>query len=308
MSASRGVRGMAGLLAALALAACDGSPYRTVAIDTRGGGSAGVSSIASGASPVLRFSVASIESPRDTYSAYTRLFDRMGQMMQLPIEFEQRRTYREVNDLLISGRIDAALLCTGGYLDLDRRAHEAVEILAVPVMGGQASYRSLVIVPAQSAARDLRDLKGKSFAFTDELSFSGRSYAQFLLRERGFDPDRFFGSVAYTGSHDRSIQAVANGLVDGAAVHGAVLAQMEERDRSLERRIRIVHRSQPLGAMPIVISKRVPANVRARLRDVLLSLHHDPDAAASLELLRFERFAVPPPHLYSSAAQLLATP
>lgn len=308
MRASGTVRRMAGALTALALAACDGSPYRTVAIDTRGGGSTGPSSSGPGAPPALRFSVASIESPRDTYSAYTRLLDRMGQMLEMPIEFEQRRTYREVNDLLISGRLDAALLCTGGYLDLERRARGAVEVVAVPVMGGQASYQSLIIVPASSGVRDLEDLKGKRFAFTDELSFSGRAYAQTLLRERKVDPDRFFGSVAYTGSHDRSIEAVANGLVDGAAVHGAVLAQMEERDPSLARRIRIVHRSPPLGAMPIVVSKRVPAAVRARLREVLLALHRDPDAAASLRLLRFDRFAAPTPHLYSAAAQLLATP
>lgn len=304
MSASR-VWGLVAVIVALGLAACDRSPFRTVSIDTRAGGPGATSPGEPHPSPVLRFSVASIESPRDTYSAYTRLFDRVGRMLRVPIAFEQRRTYREVNDLLISGDLDAALLCTGGYLDLENRAHGAFEVLAVPVLGGEASYQSLVIVPASSEARDVRDLQGKRFAYTDELSFSGRLYTLHLLRTLGADPYRFFGSVAYTGSHDRSVLAVANGLVDGAAVHGAVLAGMEERDPSLERRVRIVHRSRHLGGMPVVVSIRVAPAVRARLREVLLALDGDPEAAAALKLLRLERFAAASPRLYAEAAEFL---
>lgn len=304
----RASRRLALLVLAAAVGACDRSPYRTAIVDTRGAGAPSASPRDERKAPALRFSVASIESPRDTYSAYTRLLDRMGQMLQLPVEFEQRRTYREVNDLLISGRLDAALLCTGGYLDLERRAPGAVEIVAVPVLFGEESYRALVIVPAASEAGDLRDLRGKRFAFTDELSFSGRAWAERLLRDRGLDPERFFGSITYTRSHDRSIHAVANGLVDGASVHGGVLAQLEERDPSLARRIRVIHRSPPAGAMPIVVSTRLPAPTRAHLREVLLRMHEDPDAAASLKLLRFDRFAVPTPHLYADAARLVETP
>jgi phosphonate transport system substrate-binding protein len=296
------------LAAATALAACDRSPYRTVVVETRAAPSPSAPPAERDGAPALRFSVAAIESPRDTYATYTRLLDRIGRLLALPVEFEQRRTYREVNDLILSGRLDAALLCTGGYLDLERRAPGAVEIVAAPVLDGEMSYQSLVIVPATSDARDLRDLRGQRFAYTDELSFSGRAWAQRLLRERGLDPDRFFGSVAYTGSHDHSVLAVANGLVDGASVHGAVLALLEARDPSLARRIRILHRSPPLGAMPIVVSKRVPASVRARLREVLLGLDRDPEAAESLKLLRFERFAVPSPQLYAAAAQLVEKP
>jgi phosphonate transport system substrate-binding protein len=290
---------------ALALAACNGSPYRTAIVETQHSVESRASASEANAASVLRFSVASIESPRDTYAGYIRLFDRMGAMLQLDIAFEQRRTYREVNDLLIAGRLDAALLCTGGYLDLERRAPGAVEIVAVPVVAGAETYRSVVIVPASSATHDVGELRGKRFAFTDELSFSGRLWAERVLSDRGLDPQRFFASITYTGSHDRSIQAVANGLVDGAAVHGGVLAQMEERDPTLERRIRIVERSPSLGGMPVVVSKRLPSATRSRLREVLLGLHRDPDGAASLRALRFDRFVEPAPGLYATAAQLL---
>lgn len=285
--------------------ACDSPPYRTATVDTRSPAPGQAPPPETSREPTLRFSVAAIESPRDTFSSYTRLFDRMGQLLGTKVEFEQRRTYREVNDLLITGQLDAALLCTGGYLDLQKRAPGAFEAVAVPVVSGQESYRSVIVVAANGGVRDVAGLRGRRFAFTDELSFSGRLYALRVVRDLGADPERFFGAVTFTGSHDRSVRAVANGLVDGAAVHGGVLALMEEADPSLQRRLRVVHQSPPLGGMPVVVSLRLRPEQRQRIRDVILGLDRDPDGAAALKVLHFDRFASPRPGLYASAAQLL---
>jgi phosphonate transport system substrate-binding protein len=224
----------------------------------------------------------------------------------MEVEFVQRRTYREVNDLLASGRLDAALVCTGGYLDLLARAPGAVELLAVPVVGGESTYESLVIVPAGGPARRVADLEGKRFAFTDELSFSGRAYVVRHLRDLGRDPTRFFGGVTYTQSHDRSITAVARGLVDGAAVHSHVFAHLLARDPQLASRIRVIHRSPPFGMMPVVVSTRLPPEERSRLRRVLLDLSRDPDGAAALETLHIDGFAEAAPGLFDTAAEVLA--
>ncbi len=293
------------LLLLAAAAGCDASPYRTASVDTRSPDARTETPPPPSSAPVLRFSVAAIESPRDTFSSYSRLFDRMGELLGSRVEFEQRRTYREVNDLLISGQIEAALLCTGGYLDLQRRAPGEFEVVAVPVVSGEQSYRSVIVVAADGPVKDVAGLRGLRFAYTDELSFSGRLYALRVLRDLGADPEHFFGAVTFTGSHDRSILAVATGLVDGAAVHGGVLAQMQEAEPALHRRLRVIHQSPPLGGMPVVVSTRLPPEQRQRIRAVILGLDRDPDGAAALKILRFDRFALPRPGLYASAAQLL---
>ncbi|HEU4385991.1 MAG TPA: phosphate/phosphite/phosphonate ABC transporter substrate-binding protein [Anaeromyxobacteraceae bacterium] len=251
----------------------------------------------------LRFSVAAVESPRDTYSAYSRLFGRVAERLDRSPEFVQRPTYAEVNDLLALGRVDVAFLCTGGWLELQRRAPSAAEVLAVPVVGGEASYRSLVIVPAASPARGMADLAGKRFAYTDELSLSGKSYVVRLLETMGQAPDRFFGIVTYTRSHDRSITAVARGIVDGAAVHSLVFAHMSARDPALAGRVRVIHRSPPFGGMPVVASLRLPPEVRRRLRQTLLDLPADPAGAAALGELGIERFAEPVSGIYDATVQ-----
>lgn len=289
------------VLAAIALS-CDASPFRAVDVDLATKPEGGAPTSDPGEQRLLRFSVAAVESPRDTYAAYSQLFERLGNRLGLSIEFVQRRTYREVNDLLASGGIDAALVCTGGYLDLLRRNPDAVEVLAVPVAGGESTYESLVIVPASSPATRVEELEGRRFAFTDELSFSGRAYVVRHVRELGHDPERFFSSITYTHSHDRSIAAVARRLVDGAAVHSLVFAHMLERDPQLSRRVRVIHRSPPFGMMPVVASTRLPAAERDRLRRVLLDLARDPEGAAALGVLKIDGFVRPEPGLFDSAA------
>jgi phosphonate transport system substrate-binding protein len=298
-------------LAALCLAlatGCDGSRHREVSIDLQPASTEPASAPLAGRPRPLRFSVAAVESPRDTYGTYTRLLSRVGERLGVPVEFVQRRTYREVNDLLASGQLDAALLCTGGYLDIQRRDPGAVEVLAAPVVHGESTYRSLVIVPAGSPARSLADLAGKRFAFTDELSLSGRAWAVRRLEELGKDPDRFFGGVTFTQSHDRSIAGVASGIVDGAAVHSLVYEHLLERDPALASRVRVVERSPPYGLLPIVASRRLDPAERARLAAALRTLHQDGQAREALERLQIERFIAPPPGLYDSAGRLLDPP
>lgn len=287
---------------ACALAACDGQAYREVALAPAPAPAAPLA--AARPARTLRFSVAAVESPRDTYATYSRLFERVGQRLGMRIELVQRRTYREVNELLAAGQLDAALLCTGGYIDLERRAPGSVEVLAAPLLDGRPTYESVVIVPASSAARSLAELAGARFAFTDELSFSGHAYVRRAIADLGRDPERFFGSTIYTQNHDRSIAAVASGLVDGAAVHGFVLEHLLRSDPALRSRVRVLHRSPAFGAMPLVVSTRLDPGLRARVRDVLLALSDDAEGVAALRALEIDGFVSPPPGLYDSAKRV----
>jgi len=293
------------LIAVAALGGCKATPYREVEVDLTAATSAGPSELKVEETRPLRFSVAAMQSPQNTYAAYSRLFSRVGQLLGVEVELVQRRTYGEVNDLLLDGHLDAALLCTGGYLNLRRRIPEGAEVLAVPVIGGKTTYESLVIVPAESAATTLKDLQGKRFAFTDELSLSGRAYVVHLLREMHEDRGQFFGESLFTHSHDQSIEAVAGGLVDGAVVDSLVYEHFRAQSPDHMLKTRIIERSPPLGMMPIVAAPSLSPVLRNRLREILLALDRDPAAAAALRVTHIERFVVPEPGLYDSAAALV---
>lgn len=298
-------KAFAGAVTLAGFLACTDPPYREVEVDLRAPASAAPSPERAGPGQALRISVAAMLSPSDTYTSYSQLFERVGQRLGLAVEFVQRRTYAEVNELLLAGRLDAALVCTGGYLELRARAPGQIELVAVPVRDGKSTYESLIIVPASSGARAFGDLAGRKFAFTDELSFSGYAYATKLLRDMGQDPSRFFGGSSFTRSHDRSIRAVAQRIVDGAAVDSLVFEDLVRRDPALGKTIRVLHRSPSFGTMPVIASTRLPAETRARIRQVLLGLDRDSDAAAALRVVHIDRFVVPPPGLYDTAAQVV---
>lgn len=98
--------------------------------------------------------------------------------------------------------------------------------------GGTVDY-SVLIVPADSPARTMADLRGKVFAFTDPMSNTGRTYPTYLVRQLGQTPETFFARTFFTYSHDDAIHAVADGLADGAAVDSLVYDFAVARDPAL---------------------------------------------------------------------------
>ncbi len=115
---------------------------------------------------------------------------------------------------------------------------------------------------------------------TDRL---GRSAARALpgtrtvyWRGTGADERSYFSSVAFTRSHDRSIEAIAKALSDGAAVDSLVFDQLLQARPALRGVVRVIHRSPELGVSPVVASTRLSKERRDELRKALLELSNDP--------------------------------
>ncbi|MBI5496151.1 MAG: phosphate/phosphite/phosphonate ABC transporter substrate-binding protein [Deltaproteobacteria bacterium] len=289
----------------LLLAACWSPPYREVPVASPSARNSGTDA-STAAGGVLRFSVAARQSPQSTFASYSPLVERVAELVGARADLVQRRTYREVNELLARGELDAAMICTGAWLDLQRRWPGRAEPLVVAVMRGRITYNSFLIVPTDSPVRSLGDLQGKQFAYTDELSLTGHAWPTHALHALGRDPARTFSSVYFTQSHDRSIRAVAQGLFDGAAVDSLVYRALVAAEPNLARATRVVETSPPFGMPPVVVSTRLPPEARARLREAFLGLHEHPDAIPTLAELGIEQYVVPPPDLYNTAAAVLA--
>jgi phosphonate transport system substrate-binding protein len=291
------------LIAVIALVACDRSPYPELAV--------GESSPAKREAPIaradsLRLSVAAMLSPQATYGAYAHLLERIAANVGADLELFQRRSYREVNALLERGEIDAALLCTGGYLELEGRSADRIEVLAVPVVDGQLHYRSLVIVPADSPVTTLAELAGRRLALTDELSLTGYRYPVQALAALGIPADQVRHGALITRSHDRSIEAVEGRLVAAAAVDSLIYQRTLATDPSRAARTRVVHTSPAFGMPPLVVRRDLAPERRERLREAVLAIDRDPAASAYLEALGIERFVPPPAGLYDSARAIAA--
>ena len=238
----------------------------------------------------LRVAIAAIISPQGTAESYTPLLDYLGTKLGRPVELVQRRTYAEVKDLIEQEEVDLAFVCTKIYVMGHRGL--GMELLAAPQMQGETVYHSVLIVPAESPAQSMADLAGLVFAFTDPLSFSGRTYPTYLVQQLGETPATFFERTLYTYSHDDAIRAVAEGLADGAGVDSLVYDFALSREPELGQSTRIIHRSPAFGMPPVVVHPSIRPKLKAQLQEILLQMADDPQGRVALTVAGFDRFVL----------------
>lgn len=251
----------------------------------------------------LRIAVAAVLSPEGNSDSYAGLVRYLGDHLGRPVELVQRRTYADVNDLVAAGSVDLAFVCTSAYVAGSERGE--MELLVVPEVGAERVYYSLVIVPVNSTATTFADLAGTAFAFTDPMSNTGRVYPVYMVKQLGEVPESFFSSVFFTYSHDKAIEAVADGVADGAAVDSLVLDHALARDPSLASRIRVIHQSPPFGIPPVVVPTRSAPDLRDELQRVLLELPQDAAGRAVLDQIGVDRFVIGNDDDYESVRALV---
>ncbi len=217
-----------------------------------------------------------------------------------PVVFVQRSRYREIMDLLLQGRLDLAWIC--GYPFVQNRSR--LDLIAVPRFRGRPLYQSYFIVGADSEIQRLHDLEGRLFAWADPDSNSGYLYPRFRLTSDGRDPDRFFRRTFFTWGHPRSVEAVAEGLADGAAVDSYVWETLARGHPDLTAQTRVLERSPDFGFPPIVAGPAFSEPDRQAIRRVLLSQVQDAAGRALLNELNLDSFGLETPDLYDAIARM----
>ncbi|MBW6479755.1 MAG: phosphate/phosphite/phosphonate ABC transporter substrate-binding protein [Bacteroidales bacterium] len=247
----------------------------------------------------LKVAVSAILSPKETYESYEEIFRYISDEMGFPIEFHQRKTYAEINQMLEDELLDFAFICTGAYVELDET--KGVELLAVPVSGGRAEYNAYIIVSEAFAAEDFADLRGSRFAFTDPLSNTGYFYSLHRLKELNETPESFFESTMFSYAHDISIQLVSKGVVDAASVNQLIYDYLKTFQPERIEGVRIIEVSPNYGNPPVVISQRLKGEKREQLKQLLLSMHTVNEARSILDGLLIDRFIEGDDEDYNSA-------
>ena len=244
----------------------------------------------------LRVAVAAVISPQGTVDSYSSLLQYLSARLNRPIELVQRRTYLEINDLVAKGEV--------AYV----AGHDqfGMELLAAPQVEGETVYYSVLIVPAESPARSMRDLRNGVFAFTDPISLSGRMYPTYLVQELGSSPAQYFSRTFFTYSHDDAIQAVANKLADGAAVDSLIYDFAIARDASLAEKTRIIHKSPPFGIPPVVVSPQIRPQLKAELQALLLEMDQNDEGQLALQAIGVDRFVMLDDSAYDDVRNFLS--
>src|SRR5437899_8299604 len=127
-------------------------------------------------------------------------------------------SYTTVIEAMGANQVDVGWLAPFAYV----LAHDknGSQVLLASVRQGSKTYRSQIVVRADSGITTIEQLRGKKFAFVDPASASGFLFPNALLAGMGIDYKTFFSDTIFAGGHDKSIIAVYNKQVDGGASFG----------------------------------------------------------------------------------------
>jgi phosphonate transport system substrate-binding protein len=257
----------------------------------------------SSAPPRLRVAVGSMISPKETFLYYSQLLNYIGGKLGVEIQLIQRKTYAEINALFGKGEIDLAFVCSGPYAN--GKEKYGFELLSVPQIHGSHFYQSYLIVNRDSLFHSLEELRGTVFAFTDPDSNTGKLVPTYWLAKWGERPETFFNKTIYTYSHNNSILAVAKGLVEGAAVNSLIWEYYHNKNATFTSSTRIIKKSEPYGNPPLVTSRRLSPALRERIREIVFSMHSDPEGRNILKELMIDRFIAPQEAWYAGIRKMV---
>lgn len=104
----------------------------------------------------------------------------------------------------------------------------------------------MLVVLAKSDFNDIISLKGSRLALTDPGSTSGALLPrkQFVGRV-GMTLENYFRVVSYSGSHAKSVQALAGGAVDAAFIASAQLEEAHVAGKLRKGDVRVLWTSGP---------------------------------------------------------------
>lgn len=225
----------------------------------------------------------------------------LSQQLQTEVVFVSRDQYQAVHDLLFSGQIDAAWTCGYPYV----RFQPQLQLLAVPLYQGQATYQSYLIRPAGQGRlqRGWADLAGAVFAYSDPLSNSGWLVAQGELAAAGLKQKDLKRSF-FAHGHRNVAEAVASRLADGGAIDGYVWETMRLQGMAAALQTEVVWKSRLHGFPPLVaVSRADPAKVKA-LRQSLVRMPEDHTGRALLKSLNLDGFVAGDPSMFDSIRHL----
>jgi len=233
----------------------------------------------------LRVSAIPDEAPTELQRKFAPLGDYLAKETGVAVQFIPVTDYAAVVEGLATNKIDMAWL--GGFTFV--QARQRTQGGAVPIVqrAEDEKFTSKFIVPIDSDAKTLADLKGKTFAFGAASSTSGSLMPRFFLQQAGIVPERDFKTVAYSGAHDATVAFVAAGRAGAGVLNASVWDKLVEAGNPNAAKVRVLMTTPPFYDYNWTVRPGLDAALTKKLTDAFLKL--DASKPADKEILALQR-------------------
>jgi phosphonate transport system substrate-binding protein len=189
-------------------------------------------------------------------------------------------SYAAVVEALANNKVDIAYL--GGFTYVQASARTGVKPLVQRTIDQQ--FHSVFITPTNSKIHSLADLHGH-FVFGDVNSTSGHLMPLYYMQQEKVDPE-VIKNASYSGAHDATALAVANGKAEAGAMDEQVYRKMLANGQLKPDAVRVFYTTPPFFDYVWVANKNLDPKIADSFAAAMKGLSPDnPDQKAVLDLL-----------------------
>jgi phosphonate transport system substrate-binding protein len=221
---------------------------------------------------------------------YKYLTDYLSQEMGMIVTVEIMANYGEISNAFKEGRADAGFF--GSFSYVLTQAQTGIEPIARPVwLNGSTTYRGYIFVRKDSGIKTVADMKKKSLVLVDKATTAGYFYQLFYFKYYGITKlEDYFSRISFARSHDAAVWSVYTGESDIGGAKNHIYNEFKERYPDFKEQMLILAESPEVPSNGIAVSKDLNPAIRARLKNLLLTLHQDEKGQEILKNFGARRF------------------
>ncbi|WP_371362862.1 hypothetical protein SRRS_39060 [Sporomusa rhizae] len=216
------------------------------------------------------FGVNPFTAPQIIREAYVPILEAAAKRIGLHARVIIVSDYDALGRAMLHGTVDVGWFSPFAYVSAKKTG--AINPLVTPIVNNSASYTGLIISSKDKGLSTLDALKGKKFAFVDKQSASGYIYPRALLMQRGKKPEMFFGETVFSGSHNRVIESVLEGIVDAGATYSEAIATARTKGLPVEKLV-VLAETEPIPKDAIAVRPGMPSDLSEKLRQSFLGIN-----------------------------------
>jgi len=207
---------------------------------------------------------------------YTPLADYLSERLDLKIELKILPRYGNIIHTFTSEGMDGAFL--GSFTGALAYSKLGLDFIVRPEdMNGISTYHGLIFVRKDSGIQSAADMKNKRFAFVDKATTAGYLLPLAYFKRNGIDDYKKYLKEAYfTGTHEDAIYDVLNKKADIGAAKNTVYYRVANSDERIRNELIVLEKSPEVPENALAVRRDLDANVKKKLRELLLNMHNDP--------------------------------
>jgi phosphonate transport system substrate-binding protein len=216
----------------------------------------------------LTFSYVVSDGPEGNADSWKPLMDRISETTGLPVAFHKSTSVAEQLSAIQSGELHVTALNTGSVPEAVNTCG-FVPVSALASTEQDVGLRSLIIVPADSPIKNVKDIRGHSVLFTSPNSNSGfRAPLLILAEEFNMNPDIDY-KYGFAYSHDAAILQVAAGEAEVATVASDLLERAVANGSIANDDYRVIHESERFPPAAIGYTHKLSPELAAKVREAI---------------------------------------